>query len=237
MTTLPSDSPAAPHDGVHVSFLLDRSGSMGAIRDDVIGGFNQFLREQQAQPGACRMTLVQFDSQGPFEILADARPVAEIVPLDAARYQPRASTPLLDALGQLLEHADRRARGRNEDVVVVVFTDGQENASREWTRAALFERIEALKKQGWSFVFLGANQDSYAEAGALGFTRGSTSDWHANAPGVALASMSRAVSSFRGKPRSARDAQKDDFFEGVKEAESAAPSASAPRPRPPKRTH
>src|SRR5262245_59865681 len=142
-----NDSSHDPN-AVHVSFLLDRSGSMGAIQNDVIGGFNQFLREQQALPGACRMTLVQFDSQHPFEVLSDAVDVNAVGLLDAQRYRPRGGTPLLDALGQLLDHAERRARGRDEDAVVVVFSDGQENASHAWTRAALFERIEGLKAKG-----------------------------------------------------------------------------------------
>ena len=210
---------ASTDEPVHISFLLDRSGSMGAIRDDVIGGFNQFLREQQRRPGACRMTLVQFDSQAPFEVLADAADVSAVAPLDGARYAPRAGTPLLDALGQLLEHAERRARGRDEDAVVVVFTDGQENASHAWTRAALFERIEALKARGWAFVFLGANQDSYAEAGALGFARGSTSDWRQSSSEAAFRQLNRSVGSYRSKSRGDRVAQSPDFFEGVKEAE------------------
>jgi len=211
--------PAGGRAAVHVSFLLDRSGSMNAIRDDVIGGFNRFLREQQARPGECRMTLVQFDSQAPFEILADATCVEQVPPLDAGRYEPRSGTPLLDALGSLLDHAERRARGRDEDPVVVVFTDGEENSSRKWTRASLFERIKGLEAKGWAFVFLGANQDSYAEAGALGFAAGSTSNWAARTTQAAFGQMSRSVGSYRDKQKCARGGQRAAFFEGVKEAE------------------
>ena len=211
---------SAPHDAVHVSFLLDRSGSMEPIRDDVIGGFNQFLREQQARPGVCRMTLVQFDSQAPFEILADAADVRDVSPLDAGRYEPRAGTPLLDALGALIEHAERRARGRDEDAVIVVFTDGEENASERWKRAELFERIAALKARGWAFVFLGANQDAYAEGGGLGFAAGSTSGWKHRSSGAAFAQVTRSVLSYRGKDRSGRVEQSRNFFEGLKEAET-----------------
>lgn len=213
-------TPPAPHDAVHVSFLLDRSGSMEPIRDDVIGGFNQFLREQQARPGVCRMTLVQFDSQAPFEILADAADVRDVRPLDAGRYEPRAGTPLLDALGALIEHAERRARGRDEDAVIVVFTDGEENASERWKRAELFERIAALKARGWAFVFLGANQDAYAEGGGLGFATGSTSSWKHRSSRAALGQVSRSMLAYRGKDRSGRVEQSLDFFEGLKEAEA-----------------
>lgn len=219
----PNPQAAKAAEAVHISFLLDRSGSMGPIRGDVIGGFNQFLREQQQRPGDCRMTLVQFDSQNPFEILADAADVKALAPLDGARYAPRGGTPLLDALGALIEHAERRARGRDEDGVIVVFTDGQENASSRWTRSALFERIDGLKARGWAFVFLGANQDSYAEAGDLGFARGSTSNWSQGHSDAAFAQIGRSMNAYRAKNRMRRREQVADFFEGVKEAEQAMP--------------
>src|SRR5262245_1041064 len=217
-------STAAPESEqpVHVSFLLDRSGSMGAIRDDVIGGFNQFLREQRSHPGTCRMTVVQFDSQNPFEVLADGVDARELRELDSDDYCPRGGTPLLDAVGRLIEHAERRARGRNEDAVLVVFTDGQENASREWTRSALFERIEALRARGFSFVFLGANQDSYHEAGSLGIRSANTSNWNARDPRTPYAQVSRSLRSYREKSAKGRALQSADFFEGVKEAEGSA---------------
>jgi hypothetical protein len=220
MSTTAAPEPEHP---VHVSFLLDRSGSMGAIRDDVIGGFNQFLREQKSHPGTCRMTVVQFDSQDPFEVLADGVDVRELRELDADRYCPRGGTPLLDAVGRLIEHAERRARGRNEDAVIVVFTDGEENASRDWSRSALFERIEGLRARGFSFVFLGANQDSYHEAGRLGITSANTSNWNGRDPRTAYAQVSRSLRSYRDKSAPGRALQRADFFEGVKEAEAAAP--------------
>lgn len=232
----PSPAPDAPNAAVHVHFLLDRSGSMASIAQDVIGGFNRFLQEQQARPGECRMTLVQFDSQSPFELLADAREVRDVLPLDDHRYQPRGGTPLLDALGGLLDQAERRTRGRDEDPVVVVFTDGQENSSHKGSRTLLFERIERLTADGWAFVFLGANQDAYAEAGHLGFQPGSTSGWQAHRFGSAAAfdSLGRTLTSYRGKPRHERAAQHADFFEGVKEAEAVPPSPP-PTPRSPGR--
>jgi len=206
---------------VHVSFLLDRSGSMEPIRGDVIGGFNQFLREQQAQSCTCRMTLVQFDSQAPFEVIADGVDVRELPALDASCYCPRGGTPLLDALGHLIDHAERRARGRDEDAVIVVFTDGQENASHHWTRSALFERIDGLRARGFSFVFMGANQDSYCEAGSLGIGAANTSNWRPSNTLEAIKQVSRSLGSYRSKDRAARVRQSSDFFEGVKEAEES----------------
>jgi len=74
---------------LHIFFLLDRSGSMEPMADDVVGGFNGFLAAQQAEGHDALMTLVQFDSQDPHEVLVNARPIAEVRPLDRARFHPR----------------------------------------------------------------------------------------------------------------------------------------------------
>ena len=99
-----NDTPATPT--VHVYFVLDRSGSMNAIRSDVIGGFNSFVEEQRAQPGRCLMTLIQFDGDDPHEVLESARPIEQIAPLGNSRFVPRGNTPLFDAM------ADRDNTGR-----------------------------------------------------------------------------------------------------------------------------
>ncbi len=199
---------------------------LGPAQGTVLRLGKQRTGEQQARPGMCKMTLVQFDSQAPFEVLVEALDVRQIAPLDTTRYAPRGGTPLLDALGELLDCAERRARGRDEDCVVVVFTDGEENASCRWTRSALFERIAALKAAGWAFVFLGANQDSYAEAGSLGFAPGSTSNWRARSSREAFDQLNRSLRSYREKGRAGRTEQSTDFFEGRREAEEDAPADS-----------
>lgn len=210
---------------VHVSFLVDRSGSMQGLEADVVGGFNQFAAEQRRQPGDCRLTLVQFDSQDPFEVIHDARPLAEVDELTLDRYQPRGTTPLLDALGALIESVDRRLDERGgsaEDQVLVVFTDGLENASRRWSRSDLFAAVEQRKQAGWSFVFMGANQDSYLEAGRLGFERGNIQNYEPDARGTASSfrSFSRAAASYRRSSSQRRRTRSTaDYFEGVKEAE------------------
>ncbi len=210
---------------VHVSFLIDRSGSMQGLEADVVGGFNRFAAEQRRQPGGCRLTLVQFDSQDPFEVIHDARPLDEVDDLTLDRYRPRGTTPLLDALGALIESVDRRLEesgGSVEDQAVVVFTDGLENASRRWSRSDLFAAVERRKQAGWSFVFMGANQDSYREAGRLGFERGNIQNYESDARGTASSfrSFSRATSAYRRSSSQRRRSRSTaDYFEGVKEAE------------------
>src|SRR3954466_5495680 len=97
----------------HIYVLLDRSGSMEAIRADVIGGFNAFLAAQQADGDDARLTLVQFDTQDPHEVVADNVPIGEVRPLSTASFVPRGGTPLLDATGRLLARADVRASARS----------------------------------------------------------------------------------------------------------------------------
>ena len=129
-------------------------------------------------------------------------------------------TPLYDAIGLLLDRAERHG-GDDADQLVVVLTDGAENASREWTQERLFARIGELRERGWTFVFLGANQDSYASGGGLGVRHGNTSNFMPDAAGVqaAYSGLDRTVSEWRGKSRAERRRDKDDFWGGRKEAE------------------
>lgn len=169
----PTADPTQP-TSTHICVILDRSGSMAAIRDDVVGGFNTFLSQQQQEPGHATLSLVQFDSQNPYEVLLHFTPLADVPPLSAERYVPRASTPLLDALGRGIADLDATlaalpAAQRPEQVVVVVVTDGLENASREFSHAQVRALLTAHEAQGWQFVFLSADLNAVAEAEAIGF--------------------------------------------------------------------
>jgi Mg-chelatase subunit ChlD len=212
---------------VHIYFLLDRSGSMESIRSDVIGGFNAFLAEQQQTAGECVMTLAQFDTQSPLEVLTDALPIARVRPLSAATFVPRAGTPLYDAMGHCIANATIRAELRDandepaEDILFVTFTDGQENSSREYDRQQIFSLVKTREDRGWTFVYLGANQDAYDEGGKVGYAAGSSQPYLADAEGTAMAfrSVSQAATGFRGKGTHRRRAENTEFFEGQKEAE------------------
>ena len=157
-----------------ITVVLDRSGSMAAVQADTIGGFNTFLKEQQDAPGAAVLSLVQFDDVDPQEIVYNAQPVTDVQPLTAAVFRPRGNTPLLDALGKAIVRTGERlmalAEGqRPEKVIFVVITDGQENASHEYTRAQVFEMITHQRERyAWEILFLGANQDAVAEAAHYG---------------------------------------------------------------------
>ena len=226
-TATPKGKRVLPVTQPEVWFLLDRSGSMQSIASDVVGGFNQFFAEQRAQAGQLRVTVVQFDNEAPHEVLIDRADVGIVADLDAHRYKPRGMTPLFDAIDLLLDRAER-AGGSPTDQLVVVFTDGLENASHRASREGVFAHIARLKDAGWTFVFLGANQDSYAAGGGLGVAAGSVSNYRADSQGVrvAFSSISRGTSEWRGKSGARRHAERDEFWGGRKEAEESAPTPS-----------
>ena len=164
----------AHSDRTHISIVLDRTGSMQSIRQDTIGGFNAFLTEQKVQPNPASLTLVQFDTQDPYEVLYKFTPISQVQPLTEATYVPRASTPLYDAVGrgindlkaalQAMPATERPAR-----IVFVLVTDGQENSSREFTGTQVKQMIRDCRKDGWQFVFLSADESAIRDGGDMGF--------------------------------------------------------------------
>lgn len=221
MTTssAPTTPAAEPVPPVHLHVLLDRSGSMASIRSEVIGGFNAFVAGQQVNGADARLTLVQFDTEDLAETVVDDQPIREVRSLRRHDLQPRGGTPLLDATAHLVARAsaraDERARaGRPEQVVVVTITDGQENASREFTREAVRRLVAAREEQGWTFVYLSAGLDAYDEATSFGYAPGSVQAWAPDAEGAALAfaSLDVAVGTLRTRARAAAPVDPHQVF-------------------------
>jgi len=157
----------------HITVLLDRTGSMQAIRADVVGGFNAFVDTHKAAPGEATLTLVQFDSQNPYELLYAAMPIEDVPALKIAQYVPRASTPLYDAMGRAIAALDAKLNAtppgwRPKKIIFVVVTDGQENASVQIRRAQVVALMDAKKKAGWDFVFLSADLGALQDAQDMG---------------------------------------------------------------------
>lgn len=153
---------------VHIYFVLDESGSMASIASDVVGGFNTFLAEQQAQPGKCRLTMVKFEGSH-FVLLHEAVDIKSIKPMSSIDFRPGGGTPLLDAEGRTIALAQRRQDHRaragkvEEAILFATFTDGEENQSREWTFESLSaKKAELEEKEGWAFTYLGVGLDRYA---------------------------------------------------------------------------
>lgn len=190
-------------DYTDISIVLDRSGSMESIKTDTIGGFNQFLKDQQSVPGKATITLVQFDHE--YNSLLKAQPIAEAKPLDTSTYVPRGTTALLDAIGRTIQDTGKRLAempdaDRPDKVVFVVITDGLENASEDFTKVKINEMI-ALQRDSynWQFLFLGANQDAISAGQDIGVAASSSLSYAANSAGVraAYSSLSSNIGMYR----------------------------------------
>ena len=166
-------------------FLLDVSGSMESCWDDTIGGFNAFVNDQKATGGT--LTLIQFDHE--YQVTFERTKIEDVQPLTRATYKPRGSTALLDAIGRLIKEWKGSANPS-----VVILTDGLENASHKFTKAHIKDLIEAKTKDGWTFAYLGANQDAFAEAGSIGIAPGCTLNYDGNRTPEAFTRLSAAVS-------------------------------------------
>lgn len=190
-----------------IAVILDRSGSMQSIAGDAIGGFNAFLAAQRGEPGAARLSLVLFDDR--YEVPLKSIPLADVPDLTTRTFVPRGSTALLDAIGRTLRKmttsfAARPAEKRPARIIVAILTDGEENASHEYTRPHIFDLIGEKRAQGWEFVFLAANQDAFTAAERLNILREDAANFSAT-PGQAcdaFLDMSSRVSEKRRKAAS-----------------------------------
>lgn len=181
----------------HISVLVDRSGSMRGLEKDMIGGLKSFFKEQAQIEGICKVDYAQFDSvyEEVFTdtLVASAKPVLE----------PRGMTALHDALGKNITNLKAKFKAmpkedRPDNVIVIVVTDGGENASREFSGAQVKELVKkSRKKNDWQFVFLGANQDAVTTGGNLGFARGASMTFDTNNTTTTLASASAYTTNYR----------------------------------------
>ena len=190
-------------------FILDRSGSMGGLETDTIGGFNSMIDKQKKEPGRAYVSTVLFDDTS--EVLYDRVPLDKIRPMTDREYYVRGCTALLDAVGGAIHHIGNihkyaRPEDRPDRTVFVITTDGMENASRRYNYAKVKEMIQRqTDKYKWEFLFLGANIDAVAEAGRLGIQADRAVRFENDSQGTALnySVVSEALSDLRAAPSSA----------------------------------
>jgi hypothetical protein len=182
-------------DYTAIHLLVDRSGSMASIRSDAEGGIKTFIEDQRNVPGKCTLRLAQFDHE--YQLVYGSTPIADV---PNPTLHPRGNTALLDAWGRAMtefgEELDALPEVRRPaHVVFVVVTDGHENASRDWNREKVLQKVtEQTEKYGWQFLYLAAGQDAVAEGAGYGLQASSTLDWAADSQGAA-ASYSAASAS------------------------------------------
>ena len=152
-----------------ITVIMDRSGSMQAMQKEAVDSFNRFLTSQQEASGKAKFSLVQFNHV--VESHCSGLPLDEVQLLDHETYVPSGRTALLDAVGRtIVETKKRLADKKKWQVVVVVITDGMENASREYSGKEIKKLIKKCEeKLGWKFIFLAADPTSFEQHAAYGF--------------------------------------------------------------------
>lgn len=165
--------------------ILDRSGSMGGRETDVVNGVNSFIAEQKKLPDPAAIAFVRFDSEA-VERFRPMQNLADVQPLAMNEYQPRGGTPLLDAVGRTIVQMDEDWKvEKAERAVCVIVTDGQENASNEYTKEKIKAMIQTRQDSGlWAFIYLGANVDAFAEAHSIGINLNNAANYQNTALGT-----------------------------------------------------
>lgn len=185
--------------------IMDRSGSMHNIQGAMEEGFAHFMAEQRKIPDPCNVTFYRFNSN--VDKVFEERPLQQV---EAMLLEPTGGTALLDAMGTAIVNVGARLAAKPEDqrpgkIVVVVITDGQENASTEYTQTRVADLVKQQSETyNWQFAFLGANIDSFSVANAMNIGASATMDYAANASGVRgmIADVGGAVSNYRSSTSS-----------------------------------
>ncbi|MGH2992786.1 MAG: vWA domain-containing protein [Solirubrobacterales bacterium] len=197
---------AGSQETVHLGLLIDETGSMTGNEPAVIGGLNEFIESLRADEAEAnvRVTMSMFDLHGNDPVVRakfKGIPLEEVTPLGPGDYQPRGATPLNDAVVKTIRSMARVVK-KGHRAMLVILTDGLENASETPSRDVR-KLIHRKEKAGWEFIYLGANQDVWAEAEKVGLAQpGKSLRWEASPEGTdhALRLSADRAKSFRDDP-------------------------------------
>lgn len=149
---------------VHNLIILDESGSMSSIKPLIISGFNELVQsikgiEEQFPEQEHLITMVSFNDMNN-KILHFIDPVSRLDVINDRTYNPSSRTPLFDATGFSVSKLKQYLEGKvNYSVLVTILTDGEENASKDYTGRAIKNLVDELKQQNWTFTYIGAEHD------------------------------------------------------------------------------
>lgn len=155
-----------------IMFVIDRSGSMETMGDEVYKGFNTFVAtQQQAQKQnqrIVRLTTLAFDDE--VEVVHDRMDIAKVPIAKYQTFEPRGMTSLFDAVGKAIHMVHTFHKQGLSQVIIAILTDGEENSSRHTNKRTFNQLVQLKRKEGWEFVFLAANQDAIRVGGQFGFS-------------------------------------------------------------------
>ena len=166
-----------------VVLLLDQSGSMLPIKEQTISGVNEYISSIATMGKNVKFTQVNFNSDE-ITTVYDNLPTGEVPNLTSDKYNPSAATPLYDAIGKTIVRIDstiktyRDKHKKLPHVLFVIMTDGLENDSKEFIKSSISNLIKSRTERGWTFVYLGANQDAWSVGGGIGIANNMTYDIH-----------------------------------------------------------
>ena len=198
------DARDAAHNITLIEFILDQTGSMTTCKEETILGFNDFLKDQKSQDGACLLTLTKFDASRnkttPYADL-DINMVPDMRP---EWFLPDGNTNLRDTIGDRIDHLEERLEkwATQPKVLIVVMTDGEDNASKIYTEKQIHSKIKTKKSDGWVFVYLGIDQNALAIAEKLGFDEGNIQSFARENLKKSVQIFSKATTVFRASASS-----------------------------------
>jgi len=163
------------NEEMDIVFLLDRSGSMGGVEDDTIGGYNSYIEKQKKNN--VKITTILFDNY--YEVLTDREKINNIDKLTRDKYFVRGSTALLDAIGKSIDYMDKC---KSRKAMFIITTDGYENASINYSKDKIKKMIKS--HDNYEFIYIGADIDSYSEAAKLGISRENTASYKKDKKGI-----------------------------------------------------
>ena len=172
-------------------FVIDKSGSMWGSEEDTMGGFNAFIEKEKNKEFNTKVTTILFNDG--YEVLYERKAIGDVGELTSDEYFVGGSTALLDAIGKTITSLNGKIDNK---VLFVVMTDGMENSSIEYSKKQIKNMISS---HSWEFIFIGADIDSYGEAGAIGFKKSRTANYKKSKEGIddAYCSVAYAADTLR----------------------------------------
>lgn len=163
-----------------VNFILDKSGSMGMVREATISGFNEYIQTlKKDKKNKYKFTLTLFDTEVSHPITDTD--IKDVDDLSSETYNPDGMTALYDAVCSTINGVKAK---KGQKVLTIIMTDGQENSSKEYTEKEMKKLVDEKTAEDWKFVYLGANQDSYATAQKFGVSAANVANFNATGKGV-----------------------------------------------------
>lgn len=181
-----------------IEFILDQTGSMCSCHNETVLSFNDFLKEQKSQTGKCLLTLTKFDSYKNITPYTDLD--IQIVPeMFSDWFIPGGTTNLRDTIGERIDALEKRLENwtQKPKVLIVVMTDGGDNASRAYTETQISSKLKIKNTDGWTFVYLGIDQNALDIGSRLGFRAENIKSFARSDLTQSMAQLSRATTAFR----------------------------------------